>query len=354
MDMNTSLRRLVVLVLCVIGGGLAGPRVTAGNVASTDDVSRPHASLVRADDRHDGPQGGARFPVFIYPIGRAGSAPGDGFYVRHGYAVENTWYLPGYWHTGEDWYAMSGDTAGAQVYAIAAGTVVYAGSNYPGRVVIIDHQDGLFSMYGHLDPALSVKVGQRLERGALLGHVLKRHDRTPNHLHFEVRTFLTTRAVNGDAPRYAFRCGVQCAPGPGYWPMRAPDHPGALGWRHPTHVIASLAQPAGVTGEVVVASRPPTRATSLWSGPPSASGRRVVAELGLRAGERFPLLATQTGAPDARGTSASTYVLWYQIRLPDGRTGWVQAAVPSAFETGSDKRPATVYFNFYPVFPAGR
>ncbi len=35
---------------------------------------------------------------FSYPIAVPGRLPGDGFFVRHGYAVENTWYLPGYLH----------------------------------------------------------------------------------------------------------------------------------------------------------------------------------------------------------------------------------------------------------------
>src|SRR5262245_36921156 len=53
--------------------------------------------------------------LFSYPIGTPGKPLGDGFFIRHGAGVENTWYNPGYWHTGEDWYAIAGDTAGAQV-----------------------------------------------------------------------------------------------------------------------------------------------------------------------------------------------------------------------------------------------
>ena len=74
--------------------------------------------------------------LFSYPIGVPGEPLGDGFFIRDGAEVENTWYNPGYWHTGEDWYAVAGDTAGAHVYAIADGAVVYVGGNYPGRVVI--------------------------------------------------------------------------------------------------------------------------------------------------------------------------------------------------------------------------
>ncbi len=74
---------------------------------------------------------------FSYPIAMRGQPLGDGFFVRHGYAVENTWYLPGSLHAAEDWYAQEGDTAGADVRPIASGEVVFVGGNYPGLVVIV-------------------------------------------------------------------------------------------------------------------------------------------------------------------------------------------------------------------------
>jgi hypothetical protein len=228
--------------------------------------------------------------------------------------------------------------------------VVYAGANYPGRVVIVRHAGGLFSMYGHLDPGLAVDAGQRVARGDLLGTVLFRGDQTPNHLHFEVRTFLTTREVNGEAPRYGFRCGVRCPPGPGYWPIDAPDHPGALGWRNPTHVIARRAfAPGGSVGEVVVATGPISPSVTLWSAPVGEAGATPGGDLVLQAGDRFALLDVWAGPEDTGETSAYSYRLWYRIRLADGRDGWVQAAVPSTFETGEDGRPSSVYFNFVPV-----
>ena len=287
--------------------------------------------------------------MFSYPIGTPGRPLGDGFFIRHGAQAENTWYNPGYWHTGEDWYALEGDTAGAQVFAIAEGEVVYAGANYPGRVVIVRHADALFSMYGHLDPALSVRVGQRVARGAPIGTVLRRGDETPNHLHFEVRAFLTARDVNGAAPRYPFRCGRNCPPGPGYWPIDAPDLPGDLGWLNPTHAINRRMRPAGATGELVVASRPASDTITLWSAPPGEAARSALGELRLEPGQRLMLLAVYAGPEDPQATSALAYQLWYQVELPDRRRGWVQAAVPAAFETGSDGRPSSVYFNFFPA-----
>jgi murein DD-endopeptidase MepM/ murein hydrolase activator NlpD len=285
-------------------------------------------------------------------MGIPGRPLGDGFFLRHGVYVENTWFNPNHWHTGEDWYLQEGDTAGANVYAIAEGTVQYVGSNYPGRVVIIQHPDGLYSMYGHLDPAVAVQVGQAVERGAFLGTILRRSDNVPAHLHFEVRTFYTTREVNGAAPRYGFPCGVNCPPGPGYWPIAAPDHPSDLGWRNPSHVMnnrATAPAEGQASREVVVAAQPPIDSAALWSSPPTGEPQQQVGILELQPGERYTLLDTWTGPEDTRQTSARSYQLWYHIRLPDGQTGWMQAAVPSTFETGSDGRPASVFFLLLPA-----
>jgi murein DD-endopeptidase MepM/ murein hydrolase activator NlpD len=294
-------------------------------------------------------------PAFSYPIGAPGRPLGDGFFIRHGVAVENTWYNPGWWHTGEDWYAQEGDTAGARVYAVANGEIVYADANYPGRVVIIRHADDLYSMYGHLDSKLAVKVGQKVARGDLLGTVLRRGDTTPNHMHFEIRTFLTKSEVNGATPRYGYRCGPNCPPGPGYWPIDALDLPSDLGWRNPTHVIAHrafLPSAGALLGEVVVATRPVSSSVTLWANTPAGATRQALGELDLRPGERFALLEVRAGPEDSRATSALGYELWYRIRLPDGRSGWVQAAVPSSFETGADGRPSSISFNFYPAISA--
>src|SRR5215204_1375126 len=111
-------------------------------------------------------------------------------------------------------------------------------------------------MYGHLDYALSLAVGDVVERGQPVGTILARTDgRAPSHLHFEIRTFLTMPEVNGASPRYGFACGVECPPGPGYWPIEAPDNPVDVGWRNPSHAIAAATD--GVQGlEAVVAAEP--------------------------------------------------------------------------------------------------
>lgn len=289
-------------------------------------------------------------PAFGYPIGLPGRAPGDGFFMRHGYATENTWFAPGNLHTGEDWYAVDEETAGARVVAIAPGEVVFAGSDYPGRVVVVRHAPDLYSMYGHLGYDLPVGVGDAVAWGDILGTVLARGDEFPDHLHFEVRTFLTTPEVNGPAPRYGFSCGPDCPPGPGYWPLGAPDHPSDQGWRNPTHTINARAFPVGLPADQeVVVTASASNETTLWSAPEGEDGAEEIATLPLQPGDRSPLLAIETGPEAATGTGAEAYRLWYRIAPGDGVSGWVQAAVPFAGDTGSDGRASSVRFDFVPA-----
>lgn len=289
-------------------------------------------------------------PTFSYPVGLPDRMLGDGFLVRHGYATENTWYNPGWWHTGEDWYLGEGESAGVPVYAVAAGEVVFAGSEYPGLVVIIQHEDGLFSMCGHLDYELAIETGQTVERGQMLGTILARTDgRAPSHLHFEIRTFFTTPEVNGDAPRYDVGCGYDCPPGPGYWPLDAPEHPSAMGWRNPTHVInrRMWTEDGGRGTEVVVSETAPT-SVNLWTAPADADGAEAVGELAFTPGDRYPLLAIEAGDEDSPGTSAEAYRLWYQIAVDDDEV-WVQAAIPFDNDTGSDGHPSSIRFTLLPA-----
>ncbi len=190
-------------------------------------------------------------------MGWDGRIPGDGTIIRHAFDVENTSLYPGWWHTGENWFLdFDGNSAGAPVYAVSDGTVVFAGSDYPGRVVIIQHDGGIFSMYGHLDYALLVGEGDSVTRGQVIGRVLNKTDgRSPSHLHFEMRTFLIESIVNGDAPWYDYPCGYQCPPGPGYWPFGSELLPTEVGWLNPLHVIYGRAYGADIpTGAEVIAS----------------------------------------------------------------------------------------------------
>lgn len=290
-------------------------------------------------------------PRFSYPMSIPGRPLGDGFFIRIAYAAENAPYHPGWWHTGENWHALDGDTAGLEVFAAADGEVVFAGYDYPGLVVILRHDEGLFSMYGHLDHTVAVEPGQRVTRGELLGTVLARSDDySRSHLHFELRSFFTKAEINGAAPKYGVSCGYECPPGPGYWPMGAPEHPSELGWLNPTHVINRRAWSGGIPGNasVVLAEGAPA-GTRLWRAPADRGDAESLGEVALASGESYPLLEIAAGDEAATGTSAEATSLWYRIATPDGRDGWVQAVVPVAIDAGSDGRPSSLRFHFLPA-----
>jgi murein DD-endopeptidase MepM/ murein hydrolase activator NlpD len=80
-----------------------------------------------------------------------------------------------------------GAAYGAPIWAAAAGKVLKAGSmgGY-GLVVILDHGDGLSTLYAH-QSRVSVSVGDFVPQGAVIGEVGSTGYSTGPHLHFEVR-----------------------------------------------------------------------------------------------------------------------------------------------------------------------
>lgn len=280
---------------------------------------------------------------FQFPMGLPDRIPGDGIYVMHGYAVENAQYYPGLWHTGENWYALHGDSAGALVYATAAGEVVFAGYDYPGPVVLIKHAEDLYSQYGHLDYELNVDVGQQVARGDVIGTILHREG-PRSHLHFELRNFYTTPEVNGEAPRYTFHCGPNCPPGPGYWPFNAPEHPSAMGWRNPLHVIGNrMGVPQGA--QVLV---PPDSWAPLFLFSSLEQSNHDAAVM-LEPGTHLPLLDVYTGPEASETYGANATSLWFQVDVPENGAMWVPAISPTMHAIQSNGQTSSYVFNLIPV-----
>jgi murein DD-endopeptidase MepM/ murein hydrolase activator NlpD len=103
-------------------------------------------------------------------------------------------------HTGIDMRGDSGDP----VRATANGTVTTAGVNGGyGKMVEIDHGNGLSTRYGHLS-AIDVTVGQVVRLGQTIGKIGSTGRSTGPHLHYETR-------VDGDAvdPQKYLRAGVR-------------------------------------------------------------------------------------------------------------------------------------------------
>jgi len=77
-------------------------------------------------------------------------------------------------------------TGGAPVPAANAGTVAFSGDlGIYGQAVILDHGQGLFSLYGHLS-SLGVKQGEPVARGAAVGASGQTGMAGGDHLHFSV------------------------------------------------------------------------------------------------------------------------------------------------------------------------
>jgi murein DD-endopeptidase MepM/ murein hydrolase activator NlpD len=76
---------------------------------------------------------------------------------------------------------------GAPVLAPNAGEVVLAADHYfAGKVVVLDHGGGLFSLYAHLS-RIVVEAGRRVVRGDLLGEAGATGRVTGPHLHWGLR-----------------------------------------------------------------------------------------------------------------------------------------------------------------------
>lgn len=86
-------------------------------------------------------------------------------------------------HAGMDFRAE----VGTPVRASGAGIVVAAGWNGGyGKMVEVDHGDGLTTRYAHMS-RISVAEGDRVERGTIVGKVGSTGRSTGPHLHYEVR-----------------------------------------------------------------------------------------------------------------------------------------------------------------------
>jgi murein DD-endopeptidase MepM/ murein hydrolase activator NlpD len=107
-------------------------------------------------------------------------------------------------HTGLDFRAASGDP----VRATANGKVASSGwAGGYGRMVEIDHGNGLSTRYGHLSEIL-VKVGDPVRIGQVIGEVGSTGRSTGPHLHYETR-------IDGEAvdPQKFLRAGVRLSAG---------------------------------------------------------------------------------------------------------------------------------------------
>ncbi len=118
----------------------------------------------------------------VYTTPDAGAVTASGSFV---------WPASGRITQGYRFYHKAWDIAnggGGPILAADAGTVVAAGwdaSGY-GNKVVIDHGNGFLTLYAH-QSVLQVQVGQRVNRGDVIGQMGSTGRSTGTHLHFEIR-----------------------------------------------------------------------------------------------------------------------------------------------------------------------
>jgi murein DD-endopeptidase MepM/ murein hydrolase activator NlpD len=152
-------------------------RVATGSKLYIPFEDNPHWNTVELEKQlpDEGPGSTSVYqgdmPHFQWPVMGSVSSPFGG---RHGRP-----------HEGIDIAARRGTA----VRASRSGHVLYSGSgiNGYGNLVIIKHADQYATVYAHLQ-SRSVKKGQFISRGQILGRVGSTGHATGPHLHFEVRS----------------------------------------------------------------------------------------------------------------------------------------------------------------------
>ena len=120
-----------------------------------------------------------------------------------------------YWssHLGVDFGWNDGSYCNQPIIAIEDGIVVSCadgfGNTYPsqriyGNYVCISHGSGWWSMYGHLLKGISVRQGQRVRKGEVIGYMGNSGYSNGQHLHFELRNGENRKEKSIDPIDYLF------------------------------------------------------------------------------------------------------------------------------------------------------
>ena len=90
------------------------------------------------------------------------------------------------WHSGID---IAGTGYGSPIYAANNGTIINAGwgGSY-GNYVQINHNNGYYTLYAHMDSFANISIGETVTRGQVIGYIGMTGSATGPHLHYEIRT----------------------------------------------------------------------------------------------------------------------------------------------------------------------
>ena len=131
---------------------------------------------------------GTKYVPTVGSLGSWGWPTNTGYTISSYYGYRLQVFGEGNFHSGID---IAGTGYGSPVYASNNGVIHSIGwsNNGLGYSVIINHNNGYYSVYGHMSgfvPGLS--AGSTVARGQQLGYVGSSGWATGPHLHFEIRT----------------------------------------------------------------------------------------------------------------------------------------------------------------------
>lgn len=143
---------------------------------------------------------GARYVPTIGSTASWGLPTDSGYTISSYYGYRPQVFGEGNFHSGVD---FAGTGYGSNVYASNNGVVAYVGYTAAGLGynIIIDHNNGFYSVYGHMSGfANGIAEGTTVERGQVIGYVGSSGWATGPHLHFEIRTCISYNCHTNPMP----------------------------------------------------------------------------------------------------------------------------------------------------------
>lgn len=161
--------------------------VSSANKVDTPAVNLPSSSAMDTPaDKPQEPDDEENEPVVTLPEGMV--SPVETVSVLNDYGFYHNKTLNSYYeHAGIDFTA----TAGTKVVAVEKGTIesIYKDDVLLGTEIVVDHGDGLKTVYRFVTEAEGLKVGDKVEKGAVIATVAEASGneyKDGAHLHFEI------------------------------------------------------------------------------------------------------------------------------------------------------------------------
>lgn len=141
------------------------------------------------------------------------SLPMKEYVITQSFGAQNNGYLGYTTHLGIDFDYQDS----SPIYSAGDGIILYSGCNDSncgsmqdgnaygngfGNMVVIDHGDGLWTIYGHMLEHPMVEIGESVTAGTQIGKLGNTGNSTGSHLHFEVHEHGNVVDPNNYLPIY--------------------------------------------------------------------------------------------------------------------------------------------------------